>query len=277
MRLEDRMIKEIGHTIKKGTYTRSDNGYSQQDPESFMKSNFGKKNLDGSWSMERDLILRNNSPIVRNGKFIIKIKSVFRNFNCSGQDLITLEGGPEEVGGNFWCDANKLTSLEYGPLKVGGIYSCIENKLTDLKFLPKKINDDLNVSYNLIKDFSTFPRLIKGDLDISSNKFKNFIGIPNIKGCLDFGNNPLKTYYGLTGKESLVTEYNDAISKTENAFIASCLSKGKVPTDYYEQLFNYTVINYFEDIKKVKWPKGFLNTERKRLINSKISINKFML
>ena len=43
------------------------------------------------------------------------------NFNCSFNNLTSLEGAPEIVGGNFDCAFNKkLKSLEGCPKEVGG-------------------------------------------------------------------------------------------------------------------------------------------------------------
>ena len=65
----------------------------------------------------------------------------FKNgdINCSNQNLTSLEGAPEEVGGSFYCYDNELTSLEGAPRIVGGDFSCSDNKLTSLKGAPEKV------------------------------------------------------------------------------------------------------------------------------------------
>ena len=56
------------------------------------------------------------------------------NFNCSGNELTSLEGAPETIGAGFWCDHNKLTSLEDMSTKsIGGGFWCNNNKLTSLR------------------------------------------------------------------------------------------------------------------------------------------------
>lgn len=42
------------------------------------------------------------------------------NFNCSGNDLTSLEHCPKEVQSDFYCEANKLTSLEHCPKVICG-------------------------------------------------------------------------------------------------------------------------------------------------------------
>jgi hypothetical protein len=59
-------------------------------------------------------------------------------FDCSYNDLNTLEGAPTSVGGSFDCSNNKLTSLEGAPTRVKNFY-CSYNKLESLDGL---IRDD---------------------------------------------------------------------------------------------------------------------------------------
>ena len=48
-------------------------------------------------------------------------------FDCSRNQLTSLEGAPQIVGGNFNCRWNQLTSLEGAPQKVGGDFNCRNN------------------------------------------------------------------------------------------------------------------------------------------------------
>ena len=59
-------------------------------------------------------------------------KSVGRYFVCSYNNLTTLLGSPESVGGHFYCDHNKLTTLEGGPTYVGGHFYCGNNQFIDI-------------------------------------------------------------------------------------------------------------------------------------------------
>jgi len=71
------------------------------------------------------------------------------NFDCSGNNLTTLEGCPMDVGGYFNCSWNKLTSLEHSPKIVEGDYICRDvNTITSLEGLEDCIiRGLLDVSY----------------------------------------------------------------------------------------------------------------------------------
>ena len=171
--------------------------YSKQDPEKFLRSNWGVKQEDGSWIITKDLILLKNSPIVKNGKFIVNIKRVERNFNCSGQSLTTLKGGPEYVGGNFWCGSNpRLKSLKHGPKYVGGTYDCSYNNLKSLSSLPDIVFNDLDVSGNKLRHMRSFPSFVKGELNMSENLLETLEGMPQTGKEANFLDNPLRTLYG---------------------------------------------------------------------------------
>ena len=49
------------------------------------------------------------------------------NFNCSNNNLTSLEGAPKEVGGSCYCYENNLTTLEGAPKTVGGNFDCGNN------------------------------------------------------------------------------------------------------------------------------------------------------
>jgi hypothetical protein len=62
------------------------------------------------------------------------------DFNCSRNQLTSLEGVPKEVGGDFDCSYNQVTSLEGAPKEVqGGDFDCSSNQLTSLKGVPKEV------------------------------------------------------------------------------------------------------------------------------------------
>jgi hypothetical protein len=60
-------------------------------------------------------------------KIPVKFAIVTGYFDCSSNNLLTLEGGPIEVGGNYFCGFNQLITLEYGPIKLGGGFHCSGN------------------------------------------------------------------------------------------------------------------------------------------------------
>jgi len=67
-------------------------------------------------------------------------KSVGRDFDCSYNQLTTLGGAPKTVGENFWCSDNQLTTLEGAPQTVDGSFICSDNQLTSLEGAPRKVD-----------------------------------------------------------------------------------------------------------------------------------------
>ena len=72
----------------------------------------------------------------------IQFNTVWGSFYCYNNSLISLQGGPKEVGGDFWCNNNQLTTLQGGPREVGGSFWCFNNSLTTLQGCPKEVGGD---------------------------------------------------------------------------------------------------------------------------------------
>jgi len=66
---------------------------------------------------------------------------VGEHFDCSRNQLQTLEGAPREVGGYFNCSYNQLTTLEGAPREVGEEFDCSHNPVSEEK-LKKTIDRD---------------------------------------------------------------------------------------------------------------------------------------
>jgi len=64
---------------------------------------------------------------------ILKDITVNGWFNCSLNNLTSLENCPKIVNGNFYCSWNKLTSLEGAPQKVDRHFICHSNDVNLLK------------------------------------------------------------------------------------------------------------------------------------------------
>ena len=60
-------------------------------------------------------------------------------FDCSNNQLRTLEGAPRVVGEGFYCWANQLRTLEGSPREVGGDFWCYVNPLISLEGAPEMI------------------------------------------------------------------------------------------------------------------------------------------
>ena len=91
-------------------------------------------------------------------------------FNCSKNQLTSLEGAPISIDGGFDCDDNQLTSLEGAPASIGGIFSCRFNMLTSLHNIHKivkKINGTFWADYNPIKSYVLGLLLIPGCKHVS--------------------------------------------------------------------------------------------------------------
>ncbi len=73
---------------------------------------------------------------------------VEKNFECDENQLKTLRGCPQYVGGDFICNDNKLISLEGCPEYIQGYFNCSANKIKTLTYFPKVIHDFLFIYKN---------------------------------------------------------------------------------------------------------------------------------
>ena len=72
-------------------------------------------------------------------KIPINFTEVGGFFDCSDNQLTSLEGAPEKVGESFYCGNNKLKTLKGAPEEVGGDFSYGLNKLTSYEGKPASI------------------------------------------------------------------------------------------------------------------------------------------
>jgi len=82
---------------------------------------------------------------------ILKDITVGGNFNCSYNELTSLEGAPKTVGENFNCGNSELTSLEGAPEYVGGSFYCSYNLLTSLEGAPETVGGDFHCYNNPVE------------------------------------------------------------------------------------------------------------------------------
>ena len=101
-------------------------------------------NDDGTIDVNGDVYLFNKGLV----ELPLTFNKVTGYFECDGNNLTTLKGGPKWVGDYFYCSNNKLTSLEFSPDYVGGYFSCRNNDLTDLVGSPKQVGDSFNCHDN---------------------------------------------------------------------------------------------------------------------------------
>ena len=118
------------------------------------------------YDCEGDVIV--SDDIVAGGKLKIRFGNVGSDFDCSYNELTTLEGAPQEVGGDFDCKCNKLTTLEGAPNKVGRDFHCSHNELTTLEGAPQEVGEDFYCSYNELTSLEGAPQKVGGDFYCSN-------------------------------------------------------------------------------------------------------------
>jgi len=84
----------------------------------------------------------------------LRFNRVEGNFNCSSNQLTTLDGCPQYVNGDFRCDSNELESLINGPKFVGGIYYIQNNLIQTLDELKDVEFNYIEVENNCIANIS---------------------------------------------------------------------------------------------------------------------------
>ena len=101
-------------------------------------------NTDGSIDVDDDVYLR-ELP-----KLPLKFNKVNGWFDCSYNELTTLEGSPIEVNGSFYCHNNELTSFEFSPKIVRGGSDRDSNNIKTFEYFPSYVKEYFNCYDNLI-------------------------------------------------------------------------------------------------------------------------------
>ena len=161
-------------TYKIFEHQNRDNSELIKELESYEIQNY-TINIDGTIDVEGDVYL--------NGWYLKEIPfnfgKVTGHFDCSGNELTSLEGCPREVGGSFNCSDNKLQDLISGPQEVGGDYHCHINQLETLEGCAGDIGGIFDCDNNKLEmlDCSS---VINGDIDCFGNGFRQepeFFGV----------------------------------------------------------------------------------------------------
>jgi len=119
------------------------------------------------------------------------------SFNCSGNQLTTLEGAPQSVGGDFYCSENQLTTLEGAPQKVDGSFLCSKNQLTTLKGAPQSVGINFDCSRNQLTTLEGVPQSVSINFDCSRNQLTTLKGAPqSVDGDFSCPFNQLTTLEG---------------------------------------------------------------------------------
>ena len=138
----------------------------------------GKQRPDGRWDFEINVDLRNYKLY----QLPLKFGIVRGYFNCSYNNLTTLEGAPEKVAGYFYCHSNNLTTLEGAPKKVKRSFYCSYNNLITLEGAPKKVEGSFDCHNNHLTTLEGAPEKVGGDFNCHSNNLTTLEGAPEKVG-----------------------------------------------------------------------------------------------
>ncbi len=98
----------------------------------------------------------------------VRFGKVSGYFDCSWNNLTSLEGAPREGSKSFYCYRNMLTSLEGAPGEVGGSFWCNDNSLTSLEGAPREVKGDFECEKNPLQTLIGAPRKIGGRFTFSA-------------------------------------------------------------------------------------------------------------
>ena len=146
--------------------------YTKGGPWSLNPST-GLVDVDGDFDCSREGL--NDLLGIRFGK-------AFWNFYCNGNNLTSLEGAPQTVGGDFYCSDNSLQTLEGAPQTVGGDFSCNKNKLTTIEGAPQIVNGAFYCSGNMLTSLTGAPQTVGGEFGCTDNKLTSLEGAPETVG-----------------------------------------------------------------------------------------------
>jgi len=122
-------------------------------------------NSDGTVDVDGDVYLSSKGLT----KLPLKFGKVGDYFDCSNNQLTTLEGCPQSVGGSFNSASNKLTTLEGGPQSVGSHFNCTYNRLISLEGCPQSIGGYFSFQDNRLKDLYGFSEFFEGLVNYTNN------------------------------------------------------------------------------------------------------------
>ena len=135
---------------------------------------------------DNELVSLNNAP-----------KKITGYFDCSNNTLTSLKGGPIEVEDSYYCNSNGIKTLQGGPKIVGKDFVFSENFLTSLEGFLVQVGRTVNGGANQIKTLKHLPYQINGDLLLDHNELVDLEFSPEIiKGDFTCKYNKLNTLKG---------------------------------------------------------------------------------
>ena len=116
------------------------------DLTDYQKTTCNEKLLKRYWEkikQRTDIKLNNEVKLTHDEiKYCFKYYTnivIEKNLNYNDNELTTLQGCPQTIGGGFNCGGNKLTTLQGCPQTINGDFYCNDNKLTTLQGCPKTV------------------------------------------------------------------------------------------------------------------------------------------
>lgn len=162
-----------------------------------------KINIDGTIDVNTSV----NLPDKKLSRLPLNFGEVSGYFNCSSNNLTSLEGSPKKVYGFFDCSSNNLISLEGSPKIVYGSFYCSNNKLTSLSGCPNKIDGSFDCSDNILTSLEGV-KSFGNHFYCATNDIRTFDGFPRFED-LSFDDNPIYNIWSLFRDENQIELLND--------------------------------------------------------------------
>ncbi len=140
---------------------------------------------------------------------------VMGDFDCSYNQLTTLNGSPSEISGDFSCGRNKLKNLKGGPQIVYGNFLCACSGLDSLEGAPITVTNWFNCNGNKLKNLKGAPVTVGGGFVCEENELESLEGAPKkVGGCFFCSKNKLTTLKGAPSEVGDIFEcsYNQLTS-----------------------------------------------------------------
>jgi hypothetical protein len=126
----------------------------------------------------------------------LRFRNVTFNFYCQNNQLTSLEGSPQSVGGDFYCSRNQLKTLEGCPKSIGRHFYCQNNQLISLEGCPKSVGEGFYCQNNQLMTLEGGPKSVGGDFWCNHNQLISLDGCPkSVGGDFYCDNNPCYPIY----------------------------------------------------------------------------------
>ena len=154
-----------------------------------------------------------------NGKWEIDeygFVNVEGNVNCSKSDISNFSGIRfGRVTGYFDCSHNNIESLDGCPLEVFYTFNCSYNPIKSLKGSPKKCWHFISDNCKNLKSLEGSPETVTGNFICSDCGMESIFGSPEIiRLSFDCSNNRIKSLIG--GPKKVGENYNCSYNELEN-------------------------------------------------------------